>query len=200
MFTVLPLVSGVEAAIPSVPLLLLTGLLGDAAAVVVLGCAENADGTFSLVRSTKKEERANRMLRILCGTIIGALSSGIGMILVANGRLSAASYCSYALPTIAVVQLAVLAISLVVSHCKLLGKPFVIFATATALLCSIPYLLAYFTVPPVIGEAASMLFGATSAHKLVILCAPVGAAVTCTLLVFARKLAKNAEGSGLFRD
>ena len=201
LFVLLPIVAGMPAAVPRVPLILLTGLLGDLASAFVI--AKSANATTSASITSLDNEKANKASSVFCavsGIVLGALAAGVGMILSANGLLSAASYSSYALPTICFVQLAVLGVSLYKSHAELICPPFVVYAVFNALLCAIPYTLAYFTIPDIISTPVSMIFGTASAHKLVMLCAPVGALLTAADLLFVRKLTHGAMNFGFTKD
>ncbi len=201
VFVLLPLVSGMSIAVPSVPLILLTGLFGDLAAVAVIARSANAPSYTSIPpQSNERADKASRVLRVISGIILGAAAAGVGMMLAANGRLGAETYCSYALPTICFVQLAVLGVSLYKSHAALGCAHFIACAVINAVLCVIPYALAYFTVPALISAPVSMIFGSASAHKLVMLCAPVSAALTVGILLLAEKLTLGAIKSGFIKD
>ncbi len=200
-FTLLPIVAGMPAAVPRVPLILFTGLLGDLASAFVLAKAANARTSASFAAADS--EKANKASRLLCaasGIVLGAVAAGIGMILAANGLLVAASYASYALPIVCFVQLAALGVALYKSHAELIGVHFIAHLSLNVLLCAIPFALPYFNIPDSVLTPVSTVFGSIAAHKLVMLCAPVGALFAAATLLFAKKLALGAMNSGFIKD
>lgn len=201
VFALLPVVSGLPTAVPSVPLILLTGLFGDIAAVCVLAGAANAPTPrYNVPQTNEKTDVISRLLSVCGGLFVGSAASGIGMILAANGVLWTESYASYALPTVCFVQLSVLGVSLYKSRAKVFGTPFVVYAIVNSLVCVIPYTIAYFTAPSAMLSLISIFFGLASAHKLVMLCAPVSALFTAAVLLFAQKLISGAVKSGFIKD
>ncbi len=201
VFALMPVVSGAPIAVPRVPLILLTGLFGDIAAVCVLAKSTNAQTpNFFSPKTNENSDRISRLLSVCTGIFVGAAASGIGMLFAANGVLCAQSYASYALPTVCFVQLSVLGVSLYKSHAKIFGVPFAAYTVVTALVCILPYTIAYFAIPSAIAAPLSMFFGLASAHKLVMLCVPVSVILTTAVLLFVQKLINGAISSGFIKD